>query len=119
MGWNYQRTITIDHTQVPTTQTTFPVLFSGTYSYLATVPNGGQIQNTLTVNGQVVPADLYFFQDTTTQYTLPFEIASYNPVTGYIEVWISLPVISSTIDTVFYMLYGNNSQISASFNGPL
>lgn len=41
-GYLYQRTVTIDRTKVPNTdQSNFPVLFSGTYSYLATVANGG------------------------------------------------------------------------------
>ena len=41
-GYSYARTITIAHAEVPNTdQTNFPVLFSGTYSYLATTSNGG------------------------------------------------------------------------------
>ena len=43
-GYSYRRTITIDHTKVPSTdQSNFPVLFSGTYSYLATTSNGGNV----------------------------------------------------------------------------
>jgi YD repeat-containing protein len=42
-GYAYQRSITIDHTIVPNTnQSNFPVLIRGTYSYLATVANGGK-----------------------------------------------------------------------------
>jgi len=45
-GYSYRRAITIDHTKVPNTdQSNFPVLISGTYSYLATVPNSGNVQN--------------------------------------------------------------------------
>ena len=40
----YQRMIVIDHTKVPNTdQGDFPVLISGTYSYLATAGNGGKV----------------------------------------------------------------------------
>src|SRR5947209_815261 len=43
-GYGYSRTITIDHNKVPNTdQTSFPVLISGTYAYLATVSNGGRV----------------------------------------------------------------------------
>src|SRR6202043_2418231 len=45
-GYVRRRTITIDHTKVPNTdQTNFPVLISGTYSYLATTGNGGYVTN--------------------------------------------------------------------------
>ena len=43
----YRRAITIDHRKVANTdQSSFPVLVTGTYSYLATVANGGKVQNT-------------------------------------------------------------------------
>jgi len=45
-GCLYRRAITIDHTKVPNTdQANFPVLISGTYSYLATTANGGGVTN--------------------------------------------------------------------------
>src|ERR1700686_2127248 len=45
-GYAYRRAITIDHTKVPNTdQANFPVLVSGTYSYLATISNGGNVTN--------------------------------------------------------------------------
>ena len=53
-GYTYSRSIAIDHTKVPNTdQSSFPVLISGTYSYLATVANGGRAQDstrTLPIN---------------------------------------------------------------------
>src|SRR5713101_7659593 len=39
------KTITIDHTKVPSAQTNFPVLFAGTYSYLADTGHGGSVTN--------------------------------------------------------------------------
>jgi hypothetical protein len=57
-GYAYRRTITIDHTKVPNTnESNFPVLISGTYSYLATVSTGGNVQN---ANGY----DVIFTSDT-------------------------------------------------------
>src|SRR5687768_9845668 len=45
-GYSYRRTITIDRTKVPNTdQTNFPMLITGTFSYLATAANGGNVQN--------------------------------------------------------------------------
>jgi hypothetical protein len=105
----YARTITIDHTKVATVgntdQTNFPVLVSGTYSYLATQANGGKIQNTVSLNGQTVPADLAFTSDSACIVNLNWEIASYTASTGQIEAWVQVPTLSHSSDTVIYMCY--------------
>jgi hypothetical protein len=98
-----QRTITIDHTKVPNTdQPNFPVLISGTYSYLATVPNGGEVQN---ANGW----DIIFTPDATCGNKLKHEIDSYNGTTGAAAFWVQIPILSHTVDTTIYMCYGNGS----------
>jgi hypothetical protein len=103
--------VTIDHTKVGTVnntdQSNFPVLISGTYATLKTVANGGQIINTVSSNGQTVPADLVFSSDAKGTTLLSWEIASYNATTGAIEVWVKVPTVSHTTDTVIYLLYGN------------
>ena len=102
-GYAYQRAITIDHTKVPNTdQTNFPILFSGTYSYLATTSNGGNVTN---VNGY----DIIFASDASGTNILPFECESYDPSTGAVNCWVKIPTVSHTSDTVFYMFYGNSS----------
>src|SRR5258708_1915975 len=74
--YSYERTITIDHTKVPTSdQTDFPVLVSGTYSYLGTVANGGKVQN---ANGY----DIIFTIGPDGANKLDHEIESYDPATG-------------------------------------
>src|SRR5208282_6682714 len=66
-GYTYQRTITINYSQVPNTnQTNFPVLISGTYSYLATTGNGGNVTN---ANGY----DIIFTSDAAGATILPFQ----------------------------------------------
>src|SRR6202023_984049 len=73
--YSNRRAITLDHTKVPNTdQSNFPVLISGTYSYLATVANGGKAQN---VNGY----DIIFTDDAPGSTRLDHEIESYDPVT--------------------------------------
>src|SRR5579864_3505140 len=65
-GYSYSRAITIDHTKVPNTdQSNFPVLISGTYSYLATTGNGGKVMN---ANGY----DIIFTSDAGGLNPLPF-----------------------------------------------
>jgi hypothetical protein len=102
-GYTYNRAVTINHTKVPNTdQTDFPVLVSGTYSYLATVGYGGNVTNS---NGY----DIIFTSDPAGTSVLPFEQESYNPMTGAINYWIQVPTLSHSTDTVIYMFYGNSA----------
>jgi len=102
-GYNHIRAITIDHTKVPNTdQTNFPVLFSGAYSYLATTANGGQVTN---ANGY----DIIFTSDAAGASPLAYERESYNAVNGAVMYWVTIPTVSHTTDTTFYMFYGNSS----------
>lgn len=107
------KTITIDHTKVGTVnntdQTNFPVLIYGTYTYLKTVANGGSIQNTTTLNNQTAPADLIYTSDSGCQNRLSWEVASYTAATGAIEIWVKIPTVSHTADTLFYECYGNGN----------
>jgi hypothetical protein len=100
-GYSYYRAVTIDHTKVPNTdQTNFPVLVSGTNSYLATVANGGKVQNS---NGY----DIGFFSNSSCSTKLDWEQEKYLSTNGEIEYWVEVPTLSHTADTVIYLCYGN------------
>src|SRR6266481_2731264 len=102
-GYAFRRTITIDHTKVANTdQTNFPVLVSGTYSYMATVANGGSVTSS---NG----FDIIFTSDAGGSNALAFEQDSYNSSTGAITYWVKIPTVSHSTDTTFYLFYGNSS----------
>jgi len=102
-GYVFRRAITIDHTKVPNTdQSNFPVLISGTYSYLATAPNGGDVTS---LSGY----DIIFTSDAAGTTVLPDERESYNYFTGAVLFWVKAPTLSHTTDTVIYMFYGNGS----------
>ncbi len=95
-----KRTVTIDHTKVSNSdQSDFPILFSGTYSFLATTPNGGEVNN---ANGY----DIIFTSDAAGQQVLDYEIDNYNPSTGAAGFWIRIPTLSHVADTIIYMFYG-------------
>ena len=99
-GYLYERSVTIDHTKVPNTdQINFPMLFSGTYSYLATVANSGKVTN---ASG----FDIIFTDSAGAK--LDHEIESYNAATGAVNFWVRVPTVShTTTDTVIYLCYGN------------
>lgn len=102
-GYGYRRTIAIDHTKVPNTdQKNFPLLFSGTYAYLATTANGGAVTNS---NGY----DIIFTLDAAGTVPLPFEQDGYNPSTGVVNYWVQIPTVSHTSDTVIFLFFGNSS----------
>jgi hypothetical protein len=86
---------------VPSTQTNFPVTFIGTFSYLATVANGGKVQN---ASG----FDIYFSSDSGGNTVIPFERVFWNPVTGNCEFWIQIASLG-TGTTVIYLQYGNSA----------
>ncbi|MBZ5729371.1 MAG: Ig-like domain-containing protein, partial [Acidobacteriia bacterium] len=111
-NYSYRRAIVIDHTKVPNTdQASFPVLISGTYSYLATVVNDGKVQD---ANGY----DIVFSSDCAGLQKLDHEIESYNPATGAMAMWIRLPNVSHTADTTFYLSYGNGAITTSQENRP-
>jgi hypothetical protein len=95
------RAITIDHTKVANTdQSNFPFLFSGTFSYLATVANGGEVTN---ASGY----DISFYADAAGTTPLRWEMESYDPASGTINAWILVPTLSHTANTTIYLFYGN------------
>jgi hypothetical protein len=99
------RSITIDHTLVPSTQTDFPVLISGTYSYLKTTANGGSVRN---LNGY----DIGFYSNSSLTSKLDWEREAYDPTTGEIVYWVKIPSLSSSSDTVIYMGYSDASIVT-------
>jgi prepilin-type N-terminal cleavage/methylation domain-containing protein len=100
----YARSITINASYVSTVNktnlTNFPVLFSGTYSYLATQANGGNATN---ANGY----DITFTSDPAGKNLLPFERESYNATTGAVAFWVQVPTVYANNNSVIYLQYSN------------
>ena len=103
----YKKSITIDHTKVSggSDLSNFPALISLKDSNLKIAANGGYVRNS---NGYDI-----IFTDSTETTKLDHEIEKYEPTTGEIEMWVSIPTLSATTDTVIYMYFGN-SRISSS-----
>lgn len=103
-GYTYRRTLTIDKTKVPNTdQTNFPMLFSGTYDYLAhTTHSPGKVTD---LNGY----DIIFTSDAAGSTKLDHEIESYAHDTGVCVFWVRIPTVATASDTLIYVFYGNSS----------
>ncbi|MCI0401405.1 MAG: DUF2341 domain-containing protein [Gammaproteobacteria bacterium] len=93
-AWAYRKGISIDKNKVTATLSSFPVLINlGSDADLA-------------ADAQVDFDDILFTaSDGTTK--LSHEIEKYNEATGELVVWVKVPSLSSTVDTVLYLYYGN------------
>lgn len=103
MAFAYRRSITIDHTKAGSSDSSnYPLLVSGTYSYLATVANSGLVQN---ASG----FDIGFYSDAALTTKLNWETVVYTAASGLVEYWVQIPTLSHTTDTVIYMAYGDST----------
>lgn len=99
-GYTYRRTITINSGQVTSgPHTDFPVLVAGTYSYLATVANGGLVTD---AQGDDI---IFTASDGTT--VLKHEVELYTDTSGLVAYWVKVPSVD--VGTVIYIYYGNAS----------
>ena len=99
-SWTYRKAVTVQSSKVETTETSFPVLVSVTNPDLKSIGNSGHVSQ---ANGY----DIIFTDDDGTTL-LYFEIESWDDETGEIQAWVETD-ISTTVDKVIYMYYGNSS----------
>ncbi|UCE75245.1 MAG: DUF2341 domain-containing protein, partial [Methanomassiliicoccales archaeon] len=94
-AWNYKKKITLHAGKVAGDLYDFPVVLDMTLYDLATFaqPDGDDI--------------LFVGADGDTK--LAHEIEMFDSTAGRLVVWIKIPFLSSTDDTVIYMYYGNTS----------
>ena len=110
MAYANSKTITFDHTKVPgTDQTNFPALIAGTYSFLATVANGGGVTNS---NGH----DVAFYSNAGLTVQLSHEVERYNATTGEVIYWVKIPTLATATDTVIYIAYGDAGVVTSQEN---
>ncbi len=95
---SFYRSLTVDHTQVPSDQTDFPVLVYISDATFKDISNGGHV-----IDGS---SDIVFFSDSRLSTQLHSEIDFYDNVNGILWAWVKLPTVSSSVDTIFYVAYG-------------
>jgi Concanavalin A-like lectin/glucanases superfamily/Domain of unknown function (DUF2341) len=102
-GFLYYHSITIDHTQVGSSDSTdFPLLVSFTDASLKTVGNGGHVQSSSGFD--IVP-----YPDLTLTTKMDFEIEHWDGTTGQIIAWIRVPTVSHSSSTVIYLAYDSTT----------
>lgn len=102
MAFGYYSAFTVQSSQVPSTQTDFPVLIYWTDARFKTVGNGGHVQN---ASGYDIRP---YASDGTTALT--YELVYYNGTTGQLEMWVK---IASLADASVVRLYYGDAGLSS------
>lgn len=103
MAYSYYSPLVIDHTKVPTAdQTNFAVLINLTDNRLRTLSNGGHASS-------AAGFDIRPYSDSALATPLSFELERYNSTSGELVMWVKIPTLSHTVDTTFYLAYGDSS----------
>jgi hypothetical protein len=95
-GWMYRKMITVNHESVAGNLIDFPVLISTT-------------DDDLRDKAQDDGDDILFMYDVGNASKLYHEIELFDKINGELVVWVNVPILFSTNDTVFYMYYGNQN----------
>jgi hypothetical protein len=93
-GWSYRKMITIDHNMVDGNLVNFPVLIS-------------MVDSDLRDKAQFDGDDILFMDGLGVSTMLFHEIESYEGSSGELVAWVKIPSLSSSVDTILYMYYGN------------
>jgi hypothetical protein len=111
-GFNYAycKKITVDHTQVNSDLSNFPLLVNITADDdLKTVANDGRVYHSLGY-------DISFYSPSCGQ--LDHEIEKYDGSAGTLIAWVKVPTLSASTDTEIYMYYGDSSVTCSPENPP-
>ena len=96
-NWGYKKEITIDHTQINSTLTNFPVLIN-------IASDADLVAHVEQADG----GDIAFVDSTETiQYN--HEIELWDNTTGRLVAWVNVTSLSHTTDTTLFMYYGNST----------
>lgn len=111
MSFAYSRTLTIDHTKCGSSnRTDFPVLVRISDASFKHTSGGGRITST---SGY----DIIFTSDSAGTTKVPWEIDQYDSANGVLYAWVKLATVSYTVDTVFYIWFGDATVTTAQNTG--
>jgi hypothetical protein len=101
-GWQYQKLVTIDHTNVAGDVENFPVLLS-------------IVDTDLSQKARTHGEDILFMSSNGVSTRFNYEIESYDHDTGALIAWVNVSHLSSSQDALFYMYYGNPSCLAQQY----
>jgi len=104
MAFASHAVITIPGANIPTSQTDYPLLVTGTYAFLIDQAHGGTVRST-------VGDDIVLASDSTGATLLDFERIFYRASDGYIEYRVRVQVTAG-VDYVLYIAYDDASVVS-------
>ena len=100
-AYGHRKTITVDYTKVTANLVDFPMLILVTDADLKHTTHSGYVTS---LSG----FDICFY--TSNDVTLlKHELVTYVHDTGAVEVWVKIPALSNSVNTVINMYYGNSS----------
>lgn len=108
-NWKYRATLHIDHTKVSTDYEAFAFVLRWTGA-VGTLPSG-MLQ---TGNAQAAKSDGGDLRFTDVNGNeIPFDVVEWTQAAAAAdaraEIWVQLPSLSTTVDTTFYMFWGNSA----------
>lgn len=83
-------------------QTNYVLRFAGTYSYLATIANGGTLTNSSGF-------DAGFYSDSACATKMDWERKPWSATTGAVVFYVRIPTATFATDTTVYLCYANSS----------
>ncbi|UCE36268.1 MAG: DUF2341 domain-containing protein [Thermoplasmata archaeon] len=101
-NWQYRKSIIINSSQVTGDLTDFPILIDITDS---------DLKNKARTDGYDI-----IFTESDGKTRLDHEIEKHDGTTGELTAWVRIPELSSTLDTIIYLHYGNRGQSSSTEN---
>jgi len=101
-GWLYRKQVVVNHSLVVGDLVDFPVLVS-------------VVDSDLVVHAQFDGDDVLFMDGVGVASRLLHEIEFFDGSSGELVAWVNLTSLSSTVDTILYMYYGNPSCNSQQF----
>ena len=99
--WNYRQKLTIEHTNMVSDLTNFPVLINMATNIWKYTDNDGHVRQS---NGWD-----FLFTASDGRTKIYHEIEKYTPTNGELVAWVNVPTLSSNVDTDIYIYYGNES----------
>jgi len=106
MAFSYYKAAATNHNQCGTVNSIdWPLQIAVIDADLKMVSNGGFVQSTSGF-------DIRPFADAALTVPLTYELVTYIPATGQLEMYVKLPILSVTADIVVYLAFGNAALIT-------